>query len=80
MTAGQLEALDLAPTRVRSPQGIRAVAAPWLTFERNERLAEQHAADGALCSSPTETEAAFHARAGWKTIEIFVALLPIGWG
>jgi hypothetical protein len=58
----------------------REPPAAWLTSEHNERLAQQHAADGAPGSSPRETEAAIDARTGWKTIEIFVALLPIGWG
>jgi hypothetical protein len=69
-------------TRLRSPpRGCsRESPARWLTSEQNERLAQQHAADGAPGSSPRETEAAVDARAGWRTIEIFVALLPVGWG
>ena len=57
----------------------REPPATWLT-EHNERLAQQHAGDGAPGSSPTEIVAAIDARAGWKTIEIYVALVPIGWG
>jgi hypothetical protein len=51
-----------------------------LTAEQNERLARQPAADSASGTSLRETEAAIDARAGWKTIEIFVALVPVGWG
>jgi hypothetical protein len=56
----------------------RESPAPWLTSEQNERLAQRHPAAGPRSLS-RETEAAVDARAGWKTIEVFVALLPVGW-
>jgi len=74
----RLEAVAL----VRSPPRARWCESPasWLTSEQNERLAQHHAAGGAPGSLSSETEAAVDARAGWKAIEIFVALLPVGWG
>lgn len=90
MAARQFQALDLAAAVVRSPWAgrlddgvwLRSLScshespAPWLTSEQNTRLAQPHAANG----PPKETEAAIDARAGWKTIEVFVALLSAGWG
>ena len=67
-------------TRVPSPLHLCTPPAPWLTADQNERLARQPAADGAPDASLREPEAVLDARAGWKTIEIFVALVPVGWG
>lgn len=58
-------------------RGSRKVPAPWLASEHNERLAEA-AAERRPRRTIRETE--LEARAGWRTIEIFVALLPTGWG
>jgi hypothetical protein len=68
-------------TRLRSPPRScsHESPAPWLASEQNERLA-QVGADAGPGRSPSEPEAVADARAGWKTIEIFVALLPVGWG
>jgi hypothetical protein len=70
---------DGARLRSPPPSCSREPPAPWLTSVQNERLAQQHAADGAA-QFAEGTEAAVDARASWKTIEIFVVLLPIGWG
>jgi hypothetical protein len=69
-------------TRVPSPLHLctHESPAPWLTSEQNEQLAVQPTADGAPGASPRKTQAAIDARAGWKTIEIFAALVPVEWG
>lgn len=66
--------------RSARPWGLHDSPMPWLSSEHNERLAQQLAVDRSRGGSSNETEAVVEARAGWKMLEVFVALLPIGWG
>jgi hypothetical protein len=50
---------------------------PWLTAEQNLLLAVRHAAGGA---PRTDTESIVDGRTGCRMIEIFAAILPVGWG
>lgn len=62
----------------RKSKPVEAPAA-WLSPTQNELLAGPRATHPARGSS-VPSQATIDALASWRTIEIFAALLPIGWG